>query len=254
MTAQAFDQLNDADVRAQFGAALLSARKARYLSIDDVASALNILPCHVRLIENAEYNPVAQRGMFVELVQQYCQFADVEIEESAVASNSRSSVDNVRLTSTGLPLSRIPLHSAAALLAGVLVVATFLPLSQMADNTVSVLERSQLGPSAFEQTLGAKENAVYKTEPAVIELAEIEPALTEQAAIAAPQQALAMVAGVAQHRDDTDLESPLGKQAMASLEEEPPTYPVTENVDNADLAVEEVSSFIANLRLLASRS
>jgi len=257
MTALAFSTLTDDALRSQLGQALLAARKARYLSIDDVASSLNMMPCHVRLIESAQYDPRTQHGMFSELVEKYSQFADVRMDQDLTQLDlTRPGRDRVELEEPRPPgLLGFPPFVTAALMAGVMVLAVFVPFSKMASNTTPQFERIAFEPLLLEPAAGAyhmDDSAILNSNSATDPLSS-----TEKPQFALDEQPTAATVGVAQHEDDNAGDPGLVNAALADLnvpaaeQEEPASYPVM--VDSEDVSVPEVISFIEGLRSLADR-
>lgn len=272
MTALAHEYLHDELLRTELGNTLLAARKARYLSIDDVAATLNIMPCHIRLIENAQYNPASQEGIFLDLVEQYCRFADVRM---AAPTSSAAAAKTSRQFSRTSRLDRAPSHSAAALTAAIMVLAVFLPMSKMAIDSEPAYERMTFYTPAVE--VPAAEETLLKeySEPDSL-VAEMATEFAADAETPIPESMMQVAAsdplassekpqyaqldvfeiepsagGVPQHDDDEALDQFSAAPATAVLEE-PATYPAS--LDHDEFAVQEVSSFIEGLRSLADRS
>lgn len=255
MTALALEYLNDDTPRAELGRTLLAARKSRYLSVDDVATALNMMPCHIRLIESAQYDVGSQKGMFLDLVEKYCGFLDVRLAAPKMPATARETLQHSQLAARGK--QRFPAHAAAAFTAAAMVMAVFLPVSKLANETGSTFLPMPAQPPAVAAGIYSQQHEPIADGVAAMDLlaSSEKPQFVQSTVFESGQADGSANGGIAQHFDEQHETEELDLVTLApaaAVLEEPATYPAAIRSD--EFAVQEVSSFIEGLRSLADRS
>lgn len=102
--------------RAAVGQKLREQRLSRYLSQLDAAAALNIMPCHIDLLERGCYEADTEQGLFNRFLDQYAQFSDIDLGDPSFGEQESASRPTQRRPHLGL---------AATAFAATLAIAPF---------------------------------------------------------------------------------------------------------------------------------